>query len=193
MLVHADGVTFGQSSGDTVALIKAPDAAGASVSSYPGVRLDSRGYAIVPYLIPYRRNQIELDPQGLSADVELLEGSREAVPRSHAVVLAAFATRQGRVAVIDLAPMPGVAIPFGTDVLDEAGQAVGVASQGGRLLIRGVSDEGRLTIPLAEGRSCHIRYQLPARQGNAKGARDYVRLRAACDPDKNETTALAGT
>ncbi|MGO4703570.1 fimbria/pilus outer membrane usher protein [Dyella sp. 2RAB6] len=192
MLIHSGGVTLGQSIGDTVALIKAPDAAGASVSSYPGVKLDKRGYAIVPYLIPYRRNQIELDPQGLSADVELLEGSHEAVPRSNAVIMATFATRQGRVAVIDVAPMDGMTIPFGSDVLDEGGQAIGVVSQGGRILVRGVSDEGQLTIPLPQSKSCRIRYRLPPRQKGAKGVQDYARLQASCDPAREETVALPG-
>ena len=181
LLAHAGGVTFGQNMGDTVALVKAPDAAGARVSSYPGARLDRHGYAIVPYLVPYQRNQVELDPADLSSDVELLEASHEVVPRNGAVVMASFATKKGRVAVIDIAPAQGVVIPFGTDVLDEQGQVVGVMSQGGRALVRGISDRGRLTLALAEGRRCRFSYALPTRDLAASGVNDYAHLSAICD------------
>lgn len=180
MLVHPGGVTFGQGLGDTVALIKAQDAAGAAVSSYPGVKLDRRGYAIVPYLTPYRRNQIELNPQGLSSEVELLTGSHEVVPRNGAVVMAAFATRKGRVAVIDLSPADSAAIPFGSDVFDDAGRVVGVVSQGGRALVRGIADEGRLDVHMDEGRVCSFHYRLPAVDAARHGARDYAYLQATC-------------
>lgn len=180
-VVHAGGITLGQSAGDTIALVRAKDAAGAGIGMLPGARLNGRGYAIVPYLMPYRRNEIELNPQDISADVELLEGSHEVVPRSGAVVMAAFATRKGRVAVIDLKPAGSLAIPFGSDVFDSAGQHVGVVSQGARALVRGIAQEGRLTVRLDEKRTCHFHYKLPSENSKRGAGRDYVHMEAECD------------
>ncbi|WP_161805576.1 fimbria/pilus outer membrane usher protein [Frateuria defendens] len=182
LVAHAGGLTFGQGLGDTIVLVKALDAAGASVATSPGVKVDGRGYAIVPYVAPYRRNDIELNPQGLSTDVDLLEASREVVPRNGAVVVAAFTTRKGRVAVIDLKPAAGVTIPFGSDILNSQGQPVGVVSQGGRALVRGIADEGRLTVLLEGGRTCSFHYRLPPQAKTKRaGARDYAYLQVACD------------
>ncbi|MBE1161438.1 fimbria/pilus outer membrane usher protein [Dyella acidiphila] len=193
ILAHAGGVTLGQNMGDTIALIKAPDAAGAHVASYPGVQLDRRGYAIVPYLVPYQRNQVELDPKGLSSEVELVQSSREVVPRSGAIVLASFETKKGRVAVIDLKPAAHVTIPFGADVLDEGGNVVGVVSQGGRAMVRGVADRGRLTVALAGGSRCSFGYQLPAKNAKARGAADYAHLQSVCDPGSKDVDATSGS
>ena len=49
----------------------APNAKGARVVNAPGVKVNRFGYALVPYLQPYHLNSIELDPKGLSLDVEL--------------------------------------------------------------------------------------------------------------------------
>ena len=35
----------------------------------PGTRIDSNGYAILPYLRPYRINSVEIDPKGSNDDV----------------------------------------------------------------------------------------------------------------------------
>ena len=180
-VIHAGGITLGQSMGDTIGLIKAPDAAGATVSMSPGSKVNRAGFAIVPYLTPYRRNSIELSPQGLSSDVELLDGSQEVVPRNGAVVMASFATRKGRVAVIDLKPVQGLTIPFGSDIVDSEGRVVGVVSQGARALVRGIAEEGRLTVRMDEGRSCSFHYRLPPSDPKHSGARDYTYLEAGCD------------
>ncbi|WP_411752982.1 fimbria/pilus outer membrane usher protein, partial [Serratia sp. (in: enterobacteria)] len=50
VIAHSGGVTFTRYTSDTFALVEAKGAEGAKVSSYPGVSIDSRGYAIVPYL-----------------------------------------------------------------------------------------------------------------------------------------------
>lgn len=68
---HAGGVTFTPYSSDTFTLVEAKGAEGASVSSYPGVSIDSRGYAVVPYLNPYQMNEINIDPKGASANLIL--------------------------------------------------------------------------------------------------------------------------
>ena len=44
-------------------LIEAKDAAGAMLPGSPGTRVDSNGYAILPYLRPYRINAVEIDPK----------------------------------------------------------------------------------------------------------------------------------
>ena len=65
VLVHQNGVTLSQPLGDTVALVQAPGASGVDVLNQTGVSTDWRGYAVVPYLTPYRRNIVGLDGESL--------------------------------------------------------------------------------------------------------------------------------
>nr|WP_255417469.1 fimbria/pilus outer membrane usher protein [Serratia sp. P2ACOL2] len=75
LVAHANGITLGQPLGETAALVAAPGAAGARVSNQTGVRTDWRGYALVPYLSPYRRSEVALDAGTLAEDVDLPQGS----------------------------------------------------------------------------------------------------------------------
>lgn len=61
---HAGGASFASYGSETFALVEAKGAEGARVSNYPGVYVDERGYALVPYLNAYQLNEISLDPQG---------------------------------------------------------------------------------------------------------------------------------
>ncbi len=76
-VLHSGGATLSPYTGDTIALIEAPAAAGAKVDGYAGVTIDSRGYAVMPYLTPYRLNDVSIDPKGTSTDVEFENTSRQ--------------------------------------------------------------------------------------------------------------------
>ncbi|MBU0526611.1 MAG: fimbrial biogenesis outer membrane usher protein [Gammaproteobacteria bacterium] len=182
VVAHPAGVTFGQPLGDSLAIIDAPEAAGASVSSSPGVRLDSAGQAVVPYLSAYRINNLEIDPKGISDDVELQSTSKEVVPRSGAIVMVKFATTTGRALLINARQSDGKALPFGAPVYDEQAKNVGVVGQGGQIFARVNSDQGVLSIA-KEGREdkvCKITYNLKAKpRGNNALAQE--RLDALCE------------
>jgi hypothetical protein len=81
VVAHPGGVTFSQTVGDTFGIVEAPGAAGARVTSAPGVKVDRHGYAVVPYLTPYGMNTVDIDPKGTSTDAEFQSTSEQAVPR----------------------------------------------------------------------------------------------------------------
>ena len=65
--------------------------------------MDSRGYGVLPYLTPYRLNEVAIDPKGISADVELKTTSQQVAPHAGAVVMLSYATVTGHSALIDQA------------------------------------------------------------------------------------------
>ena len=73
MVLHKEGITFSPQLdlNSPIALINAPNAQGATVTSGGTTHIDSRGYAIATGLAPYRINDVTLDPTGTSMDVEL--------------------------------------------------------------------------------------------------------------------------
>ena len=146
VVAHPGGVTFSQPLGDTIGIVGTPHAEGAKVLNALGVSIDSRGYAVVPYLTPYQLDTIELDPKGLSTDVELKETSLQIAPYSGAVVLLRYATDYGRSALIRAKRSDGTPLPFGASVQDASGREIGVVGQTSRIFARGLRDNGDLTV-----------------------------------------------
>ena len=164
IVLHGDGVVFAQQLGDTIALVQVPDAAGAALDSTVGVKTNAKGYAVVPYMTPFRRNEVTVDPKGLPLDVELKTTSVIGVPTAGAVVKLVVPTSNGRSALIEAFQADGRALPFGFDVYNEAGEVVGVVGQASRLWVRGIEEAGRLTVRLGtdESQQCVIDYAVPA-------------------------------
>ncbi|PWK92976.1 fimbria/pilus outer membrane usher protein [Fulvimonas soli] len=188
LVVHAGGVTFSPQQGETMALVEAKGARGARVTNYSGVRVDGEGYALVPYLIPYRYNTVQLDPAGTATDVQLQSTSQQAAPYAGAVVRVVFHTDRGRAALIVARDAAGGPLPFGADVLDGQGREVGVVGQASRLFLRGLADRGSLFVKWGgqPDQQCRIDYVLPPRDGHAY----YDSLHATCRPSGDAPATL---
>lgn len=183
VVVHPGGVTLSQTVGDTFGIVEAPGAAGAKVTSAPGVKLDRRGYAVVPYLTPYGMNTVDIDPKGTSTDVEFESTSEQAVPRLGSVVMLKYKTVSGRAALIRAPQLGDKALPFGADVVDGKGRTVGVVAQDSRIFARGLDDQGSLFVKwgAAASEECRIDYVLPKKTDRAATA--YTSVEAHCISD----------
>ncbi|POT58555.1 fimbrial biogenesis outer membrane usher protein [Citrobacter amalonaticus] len=150
VVAHPHGVTLTPYTGDTWVVVNAPGAAGAEVSSYPGLKLDHWGNAVMPASMPYQRNPVSLDPKGLSDRVELESTTQNVVPRAGAVVVAEFATQQGYALLLTPA-RPEEGLPFGATVTDSKGNAAGMVGQGGTVYARMSDKTGRLFATVNNG------------------------------------------
>ncbi|MDQ0981263.1 fimbria/pilus outer membrane usher protein [Pseudomonas synxantha] len=165
LIAHKGGVTLAQNLGEASALVYAPDAQGARLGS-SGARIDKQGYAVLPALRAFQRNEVDIDPEGMPMDVELKESSHAVVPTLGAVSLVRFETVSGRAVVIKATHMDGKPLPFAAQVFDERGVEIGVIGQAGKAFVRGVADQGRLTVRwnAGAGDQCFIHYRLPPRR-----------------------------
>jgi len=132
--LHAGGITFGQYTGDTVGIIYAEGGEGATISGNDNIRIDSRGYAIYPYLSPYRDNNISLDPNSASSELEIKNTSRHTAPLAGAIVKLKFDTITGEFRVFEV-KYNGQNIPLGA-VANSLGSMIGMTGGGGMLMIR---------------------------------------------------------
>jgi outer membrane usher protein len=105
------------------------------VQNTTGVKTNSRGYALVPYLRPYRYNQIALNTEQLGPEVEIDNGSAQVVPGRGAVVKTTFPARTVTRLVITARTLKGQPLPFGAQVSDAQGKVMGVVGQGGQVLL----------------------------------------------------------
>lgn len=188
VVAHPGGVTMSPFTGDTIAIVAAPQAAGATIQGYQGLKLDSRGYGVLPYLTPYRLNEVAIDPKGISTDVELKTTSQQVAPHAGAVVMLSYATVSGRAALIDLSLPNSTVVPFGAEVVDGNGDSVGTVAQGGRAYVRLANDSADLNIRWGDApeQQCEASISLPKRAPDAKTA-TMDRLAVAClPPEKQE-------
>ena len=158
VVAHPHGVTLTPYTSDTWVVVNAPGAAGAEVSSYPGLRLDRWGNAVMPASMPYQKNTVNLDPKALSDRVELEGTSQNVVPRSGAVVVAKFATQQGY-ALLLTPTRDDTALPFGSAVTDSQGNQVGMVGQGGMVYVRVSNKTGQL-FAMLKGGPCIIPFSV---------------------------------
>ncbi len=163
LVLHRGGATLSPPLGETIGLVHAPDAAGAHIENGQGARVDRRGYAVVPNLMPYELNTITLDPKGTDAGVEIAETTRHVAPRAGAVVLLKYDTTAGRALIIQTRLPDGRPVPFGAEVLDAQGNPVGVAGQASRLFVNGLKGSGQLFVRWGEAsaESCRLDVHLP--------------------------------
>ncbi|EIK58895.1 fimbria/pilus outer membrane usher protein [Pseudomonas lactis] len=162
IVAHPNGVTLTPYSGETMAVINAPGAAGAKVVGYPGLRLDDKGTAVMAYLQPYQLNEVAIDPEGTDQSVELNETSQQIAPRAGAVVSVNFVTVKGDALLLSVRLKDQSPLPFGANVVDDAGNSVGTVGQGGQLYARVKEGTQRLQVNWGGQNDQSCTLQVPA-------------------------------
>ncbi|MBM2769079.1 MULTISPECIES: fimbria/pilus outer membrane usher protein [Burkholderia] len=141
MIVDRQGPLFSQPLGETVGIIEVPEAAGVMVDGYPGVTTDSNGRAVVPSLVPYRRNRISVDATQTAKDnVDLVESAVSVAPTRGAVTYSVLRADVGMRMFARLRSPDGEDVPFGAMVQDQDGQEKGAVGPMGRVFLSGMKD-----------------------------------------------------
>ncbi|RWR00936.1 pilus assembly protein PapC [[Pantoea] beijingensis] len=192
VIAHPGGITLTPYTSETMAIVEAKGAAGAAVSSYPGVYVDRFGYAAVPYMNPYALNEVSIDPKGMSNDVELENTSQKVAPYSGAVVMLKYNTRRGT-PVLVTSTLNGEPVPFGANVVDSKGNSVGSVGQGGQIYARVDKDQGKLSVKWGEAadQQCSLSYHLPVKS-KTEAAQSITRLNAVCEETVSPVSQGAG-
>lgn len=166
LVVHGGGLTLAPAVGETYAIVNAKEAAGAIIQNGSMTAVNSSGYAVVPYLMPYQTNTIDLDLRKVSLDVELESTSAQVAPHAGSAVAVTFNGRRGRAALLTLTLDDGNTIPLGATVVNENKEAIGMVGQGGLADIRVNSDKGSLRVSWGDGpaQSCQFDYALKPRE-----------------------------
>lgn len=158
LVVHPYGISATQPLGETMALVKADNAAAVKVANNSGIYTDSKGFAIVPYVTPYRQNSLSLDTASLNGNTDVLNDTRTVVPTKGALSLADFPTVTGYKIMLQLT---GKAIPFGATATLKNHRSVpeGIVDDRKRVWLNGAPEKGTVDVTWAGG-GCQATYQL---------------------------------
>lgn len=159
---HSKGISFSPSTVDTMVLVHAENAKGAMINNTIGLKIDPWGYGVIPYVTPYRINEITLDPKGISDKVELLSNSLQLAPYSGAISKVEFKTKSGFPLLIKAKTSTGDGLPFAANAYNSKGDVVGVVSQGSQIFLRTDKAEDTVLVKWGENASeqCQVSYQL---------------------------------
>lgn len=149
MLLHKNGLTFGQTLGDTSILVQALGAKGVKIENYNGVKTDWRGYAILPYASEYRLNRVALDSNSFKSDLEISSNVSNVVPIRGAISRATFETSVGVRALVNI-QYKGQPIPYASNVVVGDGKSSGMAAESGQVYMTGLPLKGVLNVAWGE-------------------------------------------
>ena len=146
IVAHADGITLGQTSLTPPCWLKRR-ADNVKLTNDNTISTDYRGYAIVPYVTPYRRTDITLDSTTLGEDMELPETTQSVVPTRGAIVRANYAGNIGQRAFVHLKTASGQDVPYGAMVLlaGDSKSQPSIVSDAGMVYMSGLQQTGSLT------------------------------------------------
>lgn len=166
LIASTYGITAGQpfNSTDAVALIKATGAPHLAIENNAGVETDPRGYAIVPYLQPYRQDSVTLNRNKDTNDtVELGNTSISVVPTDGAIILASFAPHIGKKLFLTLLLPDGTSLPFGATATINNSNNEGIINEKGQVYLSGAPAEGVVTAQWGKPtQTCHATYSIPS-------------------------------
>lgn len=185
LVFHPGGITAAQSLGESIAVIEAPGAEGAAVGNVQGLTINRFGHAVVPYLTPYRNNDIYLNPEGTSNQVELQTTSTNITPRAGAIAFVKFSTTLGRATMVQLQQPNEQVVPVGAFVLSKQGETVAMVGQGSRTFLRG--QEGKTLIAKwgnTADKQCQFSYHIPTESQKKANPSEpfYSQTKVSCLP-----------
>ncbi|SQK72838.1 fimbria/pilus outer membrane usher protein [Tatumella ptyseos] len=138
LVAHRGGLTMGPALGESpFAIVNVPGAEGAKLLNGYGSRIDSRGYAIVPSLTPYRENTVSVDSKGLPDTVDILQNEQVIIPRMGAAVSVTMKTQSGQPVLLIIRDPQGNYLPIGSELTNASGEVTGIVGQAGMAFIRG--------------------------------------------------------
>nr|ELR5150426.1 fimbrial biogenesis outer membrane usher protein [Providencia rettgeri] len=165
VVAHPYGVTLGQPIHDSFAIVRAPGAENVQVTNRSNVSTDLRGYAIVPYLNPYTKNEVTLDIDSLPDNVELKSNTVNVVPTKGAAILVNYQTHVGYRILFNVTHN-GKPAPFGAMAQfaenEDSNMSSGIVGDNGEVYLSGMPENGRLKIKWGKGpqEQCTAQYQL---------------------------------
>lgn len=132
--------------GNTMIVIEAPKAKGLVVNGDATVVTDEDGFALVPYASPYRSNSIMLSEGDNASGGRVIGNVAHSVPFADAVAKVTFKTDLRQALNFRAVHRNGSPLPFGAEVLDQAGNSVGYVGQASTVFINYEERPSQLTV-----------------------------------------------
>ena len=190
VLAHGGGLSLAPSVGDTFAIVQIEGGEGVRVAGTSSTPVDSKGYAVVPYLSAYAENTLELDTSDAEPGLEFEQDSFTVVPRAGTGVMVRFVPRPGWPALIRAKLDNGRPLPFAAELRDDKDQLLGYVGQGGQVQAHLTATSGLLYASWGNSAesNCALPYRISQAATRDKGT---MRFEAVCTVASRAPTPTA--
>lgn len=159
IIAHSHGITLSQPLGESLALVHIPGADNVKIQNNTGVYTNRDGYAVIPYVNPYKINRIAIDTNTLSDEVEIESTVYNVVPTEGAIVMAEFNSHIGKRVLMKI-HYHGKSVPFGAQAKLKDGSSSGILNDEGLVYLTGLPDEGDIIVNWNSNQQCLAHYHL---------------------------------
>lgn len=137
--------------GNTMTIVQAPKAQGLMVNGDQSIITNKDGLALVPYATPYRKNSITLSNTENVQGAEVIGNIANSAPIEGSVSLVKFKTDTRSSWVSRAFQKNGKALPFGAEITDLDGNALGYVGQASVLYLKAETFPESVVIQLNDG------------------------------------------
>lgn len=147
-LFHHGGVTASRSFSDAIGLVKAEGINNLKINNVPSLYTNEQGYAVIPMLTQYERNNVSVDTSTLIGNYDVALNSTTVVPTRGAIVLMDFKAKRGGRIVLKLKHNNQL-VGFGTqvNVLEQQHKiSSGIVATDGEVYLSGVPENSVIQV-----------------------------------------------
>ncbi len=154
----------------SVALVEVEGMAGVPVkrSNQVVATTDARGIAVVTGLLPWQKNQLEIDAESIPMDAELGDTTKQVVPPARSGVAVKFSVNRARQALVVLVQADGKPVPEGARVELDGGARFAVGRRGEVWLTDLAAERQGLRVQWDAG-ACKLELAIPVMEDGLPG------------------------
>lgn len=152
VLIHSDAIQFSSYLPNTLVIVEAKGASGATISGNKHSKIDHRGYGVSGSVTPYQENTILLKTEGASLGFDSNEDSQIVIPTDSSVIKKVFSNKNKRNLVLRIKDTNDRWLPYGTNIYS-GNNIIGTLSQSGlaivsldfgvdNIKVKGINDSG---------------------------------------------------
>jgi outer membrane usher protein len=136
---------------------------------------DSSGRLLVPYLLSWQRNAIQIDPKNLPIDADVRSTRNVVVPADSSGVVVKFGvTRHSDAALVVLVEQDGKPVPVTSQGKLEKGGETFVVGYDGQAYVQGLSSQNRVVIRRPDNSTCRAEFAYTPKPGEQVLIKDVV-------------------
>lgn len=160
ILVHDNGILLSREAADTAILVEAKGATGAQIeNSSENIKVNSSGYALVPYATAYHYNDVALSPENFGSGYDIDGKIMKIAPTRGAIGKVTFDVRKGYNFLVSL-KFKKRTVKFGTLVKSDSDGRTSIVNDDSTVYLTGVRSGDAYSVKIDSGEVCRftIRY-----------------------------------
>lgn len=179
ILLHKDGLMFGQQTNSNPILVEAKGAEGVRIENQPGLKIDRNGYAMISGSSAYIKNRVALRAEDLGQNISVDQTVvNDIVPTKMAIVKVKFEVKAGTNVLATLTYRDKL-LMTGAVILNQQDTQVGIVGLNGQAYLTAVESGQTLVAKWGDDPYQQCQFKLPKLQNHEFG---YDEISIHCEP-----------